>query len=43
MWKHVENEHEGNVEDVKFNFKVTGKFKRPLTRQIDEAYRIEQS
>ena len=43
MWKHVRNDHEGNVDNVKFNFKVTGNFRRPIWRQIDEAYRIEQS
>ncbi len=42
MLKHIVKEHEGKVDDVKFNWKVTGKFKTPLGRQISEAYNIDK-
>ena len=42
MWKHVERKHDGKVDNVKFDVKVTGKFTKLLARQINEAYRISQ-
>ena len=43
MWKHVVKEHEGNNDDVKFDFVVTGKFMKPTERQINEAYKIKRN
>ena len=40
MRKHVDKEHDGKAENVEFGFKITGKFTKPLARQIDEANRI---
>ena len=43
MWKHIKDVHNGNIDNVKFEFKVTGKFKKTIKRQIDEACRIEKT
>ena len=43
MWKHVQKEHEGKKNGIEFDFKITGKFRKPLRRQLDEAYRIEKN
>ena len=40
MRKHVDKEHDVKAENVKFDVKITGKFTKPLSRQIDEANRI---
>ena len=42
MRKHVDNEHEGNGENVEFQWKVTGTFKKPLQRQLTEAVKISR-
>ena len=42
MWKHIQNEHEGNIDEVKFDMKVTGAFKHAIKRQINEAQRISK-
>ena len=43
MWKHVQKEHEGVSENVNFEWKVTGKFVKPLPRQLSEAISIKNS
>ena len=43
MYKHVKNEHGGNVTDVKFKFQVIKKFQKPLQRQLYEAKCIEKT
>ena len=40
MWKHLSNEHRGNEEKIDFDVKVVKKFKKPISRQINEALRI---
>ena len=40
MYKHKLSEHEEN-EDVRFRWEVTGKFQKPMQRQLFEALRIE--
>ena len=40
LWKHVQMEHEGSLE-VSFSMKVVKAFTDPLTRQVNEAVRIE--
>ena len=41
LWKHCVEEH--NSEEVKFSMKVTGSHRTPLTRQIQESVKIENS
>ena len=41
MHKHIVSDHAGNIEDVTFDWKVLGKFQKPLQRQLDEAINIE--
>ena len=40
MIKHVNKEHEGNKENVKFTWKVLKKHMKPLERQVSEAVNI---
>ena len=40
LWKHAQMEHEGSLE-VSFSMKVVKAFTDPLTRQVNEAVRIE--
>ena len=40
LHKHVLTEHVNEKNDVEFEMKVVGKFKNPLSRQIDESIRI---
>ena len=42
MRKHVDSEHEGKGENVEFNWRVTGTFKKPLQRQLTEAVKISR-
>ena len=42
MNKHVTNEHEGNPEGIEFDWKIVGKFKKPLARQLTEAIKIDK-
>ena len=42
MNKHIVRDHEGEEGQVEFGWKVTGKFKRPLQRQVSEAYNINK-
>ena len=39
--KHIDEDHEGNVECVKFTWKVLMKHKKPLRRQLHEAVNID--
>ena len=41
MNKHVMIEHEGNHEGIEFDWKIVGKFKKPLPRQLTEAIKID--
>ena len=41
MNKHVIHEHEGNTDGVKFDWRIVGKFKKPLPRQLTEAIKID--
>ena len=40
LWKHAQMEHEGSLE-VNFSMKVVKAFIDPLTKQVNEAVRIE--
>ena len=40
MKKHIDKDHEGNVEGVKFTWKVLMKHRKPLRRQLHEAVNI---
>ena len=42
MYKHVTKEHKSEEEDVKFQMKLSGVFKAPLPRIINEGIRIKQ-
>ena len=40
--KHILKEHDGNSHNVEFEWGITGKFVKPLYRQINEAISIEK-
>ena len=40
IYKHIQKEHNGNMDLVEFKWKVIGSFRKPLTRQITEAVKI---
>ena len=40
LYKHIAKEHKEEKENVKFEMKITGRFKDSMSRQIDESYRI---
>ena len=42
IWKHAELHHNSD-NNIKFSMKVTGKFKKPMVRQENEAIRIRES
>ena len=42
MFKHVNDEHCGECDEVKFSWKVLKKHKKPLQRQIHEAVNISK-
>ena len=42
MYKHISKEHDSNVENVNFDWKVISKHKKPLQRQLAEAIRIDK-
>ena len=41
--KHLKQSHRNSKKKVTFDFAITGKFKTPLARQVDEALRISSS
>ena len=41
MYKHIIDEHRDEQSDVNFEMKIVGKFVSPLSRQIDESWRIQ--
>ena len=41
MYKHIENDHSDEKDEVKFQMRVVGRFKSALSRQIDEGVRIQ--
>ena len=41
LYRHIQNEHKGEPDDVKFEMKTTGRFKSAMNRQIDEGVRIQ--
>ena len=41
MYKHIKKEHSEEEEKVEFEMKITGRFKTPMARQLDEAIRIQ--
>ena len=43
MYKHIKAKHGNNVENVNFKFKVIGKFRKPIQRQLYESKCIEQT
>ena len=43
MYKHVQNEHGGDVTNVNFKFQVEKTFKKPLQRQLYEAKCIDKT
>ena len=44
MWKHIKNEHKSkNPQDITFNWKVSGKLRKPLERQMTEAVNIARA
>ena len=40
LYKHIKNAHNNGNEEVKFRMEITGKYKDALTRQANEAVRI---
>ena len=40
LYKHIVAEHKEEEDNVKFEMKITGRFKDAMSRQIDESYRI---
>ena len=42
MYKHVAKQHNGNGENVDFDWKVLSKHKKPLQRQLAEAIKIDK-
>ena len=42
MNKHIVKEHGGKPDEVEFDWKIIGKFKKPLSRQLTEAIRIDK-
>ena len=40
MYEHIEADHKEEEDQVTFEMKVVGRFKDPMSRQIDEAIRI---
>ena len=42
MNKHVVKEHGGNGDEVVFDWKLNGKFRKPLSRQVAEAVKFEK-
>ena len=42
LYKHVREDHINEENKVKFDMKITGRFKKPLSRQLDEAIRIHR-
>ena len=43
MLKHNMNEHENELERVEYEMKITGSFRKPLGRIIDEGLRIKHT
>ena len=42
MLKHIQEDHKDEQESINFGVKITGIFKDPMTRQLDEAIRIQR-
>ena len=42
MWKHIVEEHKADQDVTEFSMKISGIFKDPMTRQLDEACRIQR-
>ena len=42
MWKHIVEEHKADQDKTEFSMKISGIFKDPMTRQLDEACRIQR-
>ena len=43
MYKHIEREHSGKMEEADFDFKVIKTFKKPMLRQLSEAVNIQNT
>ena len=41
LYKHIKNDHVGEERKVRFQMKITGRFKSAMARQIDEGIRIQ--
>ena len=41
MYKHIQNDHAGNMNNVSFSWKVIGAFQKPRSRQLFEAIMID--
>ena len=42
MHKHIMIEHEGKAHEVEFDWKIVGKYRKPLSRQLAEAIEIDK-
>ena len=43
MYKHIQKEHNGNIDVADFQWKVLGSFKKPMLRQLSEAIEIDNT
>ena len=43
MYKHIKEKHSDEENKVKFDMRISGRFKNPMTRQLDEAIRIQKT
>ena len=43
MHKHIMKEHKGKAHEVDFDWKIVGKYRKPLSRQLAEAIEIEKN
>ena len=42
LFKHIQDEHKDEEDQVNFKMKITGRFKKPMIRQLDGAIRIQR-
>ena len=43
MYRHIQEEHEGNIKNAEFEWGICGKFVKPVERQLSEAINIERA
>ena len=42
MYRHIIEDHQNEETETSFRMKITGRFKKPMIRQLDEAIRIQR-